>query len=93
MYATMFNSEMMNAMWSGMLLPYRDHLEVFRYSFVWFDQITTSAVEFELTEKGRRLLNLDRNGPVDQGHNKFGGWAAEVDAAQWGKAPSHRPFF
>ena len=92
-YATMFNSEMMNAMWSGMLLPYRDHLEVFRYSFVWFDQITTSAVEFELTEKGRRLLNLERNGPVDQGHNKFGSWAAEVDAAQSGKAPSPRPFF
>ena len=55
---TMFNSEMICGLWSGMLQPYKDHLEDRRETFVLFDQINTAAQAFELTEKGLRLLKL-----------------------------------
>ena len=81
-YATMFNSEMINGLWAGMLSPYRDHLEERRYSFVWFDQITESACEFELTDKGHRLLHFAGSRSSGQGRSNTQGRAAEVDGAQ-----------
>ena len=66
-YATMSNSEMINGLWSSMLSPCRDHLEERRYSFVWFDQITESAFEFKLTDKGHRLLHFAGSRSSGQG--------------------------
>ena len=55
---TMFNSEMICGLWSGMLQPYKDHLEERRETFVLFDQIKTAAEAYEHTEKALRLLKL-----------------------------------
>ena len=54
----MFNSEMICGLWSGMLKPYKDHLEELRETFVLFDQIKTAAEAYEHTEKALRLLKL-----------------------------------
>ena len=60
-YATMFNAELVSALWAGMLPPYRDHLEDRRYLFSTFVEIKNAAIAFELTERGHRLLNFSGN--------------------------------
>lgn len=73
---TMFNSEMICGLWSGMLQPYKDHLEDRRDTFVLFDQIRSAAEAFELTEKGLRLLKLSGSQ-----------WSREAAPVQIGEAP------